>query len=182
MELDDVKKRLIAAMDLPAELEDKWLDEAERRLEAHRFHQQRRRVYDVSTVGARIRTAREVVGLTQKMLGRVVGVCGGHISHFETGTVPMKPEHLERIARSLKVSAKWLLMETDEGGPPIPDKVKRKQTRVNWHKMHLHEKKKVFAQAELNRMRGLTRPKAPAAATCPPTAAPPPSADTARRS
>lgn len=67
-----------------------------------------------STMGDRIRQAREMLKLTQAELGAVAGISGTAVSQWESGeTKSVKPEHLFKIARRLGKSAEWLV--TGEG-------------------------------------------------------------------
>lgn len=156
MTLEEVRKLLEEAMDFHSE---HWLEEAVRRLESQRHSQQFRRIYDITTVGARIRTARETVGLTQHQLARRMGWHPWAVSNLETGRRNLDAQKLPGLATCLMVSRAWLLMESDEGGPPLPTKVLRKQKRVNWQQATAKQKKKARAKAELERLRGLRPPK-----------------------
>ena len=63
-----------------------------------------------TTLGQRIRQAREAAGLTQEQLGRSAGVTRSAISQWETGTVDsVEAATLNRAARALGVSIDWLL-------------------------------------------------------------------------
>ena len=156
MTLEEVRALLEAAMGYAGE---HWLEEAVRRLEAHRNISSFQRIYDVSTVGMRIRTAREVVGLTQAQLARRMGLHPWTVSNLETGRTHLDAAKVPGLAACLLVSRAWLLMESDEGGPPLPSRVLRKQHRVNWTKASGKEKKKARMKAELERLRGLRPPR-----------------------
>lgn len=174
MDIEEVKRRLIQAMQLNEDVHEHWLETAEFMLESYRGLRLRQRVYDISTVGARIRTAREVVGLTQAQLGRVIGISCWQLCRIENGQKPIQSADLFRLSRSLGVKDAWLLMESDEGGPPVPTEVLRKQRLMNFQKASHEAKKKRQLQVELERVRGLrppARPRKPAraAASDPPT-------------
>lgn len=155
--LEQVRKELCEAMQLPQSID--WLEEACRQLEAHRARSGFTKVYDVTTVGKRIRTAREVVGLTSHQLSDRLKLDHRHVYDIEQGKRPLRADLVPWLSRLLKVREAWLLMETDEGGPPLPVGVLRRQTRVNWHKATMDERKKANARAELERLRGLRPPK-----------------------
>lgn len=156
MTLEEIRALLEEAMGYRGE---HWLEEAVRRLEAHRRAGSFRRLYDVSTVGMRIRTARECVGLTQAQLARRMGWHPWAVSNLETGRVMLDAKKVPGLAVCLMVTPKWLLMESDEGGPPLPSAVLRKQHRVNWARASGKEKLRARAKAELERLRGLRPPR-----------------------
>lgn len=157
-DLDEVRRRLIRAMDLNEDVHEHWLETAECQLEAYRHFCQKKRVYDISTTGARIRTAREVLGLTQEQVAQTLGISTGEVTRFENGKKPIRAERLMRLSRSLGVKDAWLLMESDEGGPALPTKVLRRQHLRNWQALSNKEKKKHKAKVELDRLRGLRTP------------------------
>lgn len=161
MELEAVRARILAALKVvPFEdwPEDWWVEEAVRVIEAHRALAAYQRVYDVSTVGARVRTAREIVGLTQRMLGDRLDVKQRDISDWERGRRDMPAEVLPRLALCLGVAVRWLLDGGDEGGPPAPTGILRKQKLVNWAKRSWDTLRRHRARAELERLRGLRPP------------------------
>lgn len=68
------------------------------------------------SIGARIRAAREQIGLSQAQLARSLGITRSACSQWEAsdGTAP-KRERLEQIAQLLGVSYEWLA--TGRSGP-----------------------------------------------------------------
>lgn len=68
------------------------------------------------SIGARIRAAREQLGLSQAQLARTLGITRSACSQWEAsdGTAP-KRERLEQIAQLLGVSYEWLA--TGRSGP-----------------------------------------------------------------
>lgn len=155
--VEEVRRQLLEAMDLPGDID--WLSEACRQIEAYRALLDRRKRYDVSTVAMRIRTAREIVGLTRCQLAHRIGYHHWSYVHVEEGRQNLPLVMVPRLARILAVSEAWLMMESDEGGPPTPGGILRKQVRVNWRKAKHHARKKAEAKAELERVRGLRPPK-----------------------
>lgn len=155
--IEEIRKRIEDALELGHV--DYWLDEAVRRLDAYRNQVNRRRIYDISSVGNRLRTAREVVGLTQTQLSSRLGVHNWSVSHWENGRADMPAKHLPGLCVILCVSREWLLMLSDEGGPPVPREVLRKQHLPNYPHMSRREKDKIRQRAELERLRGLRPPK-----------------------
>lgn len=167
--LEEARSRLEEALGVSGV--DWWLDEAVRVVMAYRALCERRRVYDVSTVGMRIRTAREIVGLTQHALAARLGKnkrgktsIGWNVSNWERGVQDLPAEFLRPLCTILGVTHAWLLGDSDEGGPPMPGGILRKQKLVNWSAKTIREKKRVWAKAELERLRGLRPPKEPRAA------------------
>lgn len=60
-------------------------------------------------LGARIRTARRVAGLSQEDLARVLGISTGYVSKIETGQVRFKPRRFAMIAESLHTTPEALM-------------------------------------------------------------------------
>lgn len=149
---------------------DWWAEEAVRMILGYRAHVEKRRIYDVSSFGARVRTAREIVGLTQHQLarrlagktlpdGRRKPIVGWTVSAWERGRHGMPATHLPGLAMALGVSVAWLLGDSDQGAPPMPGGLLRRQRLVDWSHASMRVKKRAQARAELERMRGLRGPK-----------------------
>lgn len=157
--LEEMRRRLEFAMDTGPR--DDWFEEAERRLYADQNKRANKRMYDVSTVGARIRTGREIVGLTQKQLASRLGVHPWWVSNWERGTRDLHAAKLQGLCLIIACSQAWLLGESEEGGPPVPLRQLRKPHRPGWaHESNL-TKQRARAKAELDRLRGLRPPKVP---------------------
>lgn len=75
------------------------------------------RAYDLSTIGGRLRCARECAGMLQRDLARRVGMTQYAISNMELERRAMPATKLAGICQSLGVSERWMLMLSDEGGP-----------------------------------------------------------------
>lgn len=131
--LDEVKERLIDAMALAQDERAGWLEIAERRLMTQ-IAQKRpfKRMYDVSTVGQRMRTAREVCGMTQRQAAIRIGVRYNGYCAWELGHANMPAERLRTVALVLGVRAAWLLEGGEEGGPPVPREQLRKRITKAW--------------------------------------------------
>ena len=155
--IEEIRRRLEEAMET-GPLPD-WLDEACARLVAHRRMRTKERIYDVSTVGARIRTARESVGYTQKQLANRCGIWPPEMSAIENGKRDLEARFIRRLANALRITEAWMLMESDEGGPPIPERLLVKVKRVGWNQMSAKAKHKQIARAELERCKGLRPPR-----------------------
>lgn len=67
-----------------------------------------------TSIGKRIKVAREKCGYTQEQLSDIVGVSPMHISVIERGVKPPKLDTFLRIANALGVSADYLLQDNLE--------------------------------------------------------------------
>lgn len=67
----------------------------------------------MSTLGQRVKEAREAVPMTQEALARAVGVSQGLIGQIESGK-NQGSKHIAALARALNVSADWLETGTGE--------------------------------------------------------------------
>lgn len=87
---------------------------------------------DASTLGQRLRLARENARLTQEQLGDRVGVTHGAVSQWETGAVSrISATNLRRTASVLRVSLDWLLSGEDGPGlPTMPETTSRLRPRT----------------------------------------------------
>ncbi len=61
------------------------------------------------SIGNRIRTARERVGLTQEQFGDLVSLGPKNISDIERGLVGISLSTLKRICEKLSISSDWIL-------------------------------------------------------------------------
>lgn len=66
-------------------------------------------VADSETIGERIKKARKETKLTQRQLGKKLGVSNVMVSHYELGARKPKIETVKKFAKALGVSAEWLL-------------------------------------------------------------------------
>lgn len=158
--LEEVMERLIDAMALsPAQRPD-WLEIAEHRLTAHRARlvsQRFRRMYDVSTVGARMRTAREVCGMSQTQASIRIGVSANTYREWELGRRNMPADRLRTVSLVLGVRERWLLEGGDEGGPAVPREQLRKRITQHWKDRQTYLAAKKKARAEVARLNGQYR-------------------------
>ncbi len=117
--LEEVRARLCRAMRHHG---DDWLDRAEHLLDGEWRQRQRRTVYDVTSVGGRIRAAREALGLSQEQLAIRLGIKQVRVSEWERGKANLDATMFVRLAGALSrvTTRAWLLMETDEGAPNVP--------------------------------------------------------------
>lgn len=169
LSLEEARRRIVEALGVSAPEHAPaawWLDEATRIIHRYRQRLEQRRIYDVSTVGARIRTAREIRGLTQHQLAarltkpsRGRKAVGWDVSNWEQERRDLPYELLQPLCIALAVSEAWLLGDSDAGGPPAPRGLLVKQRLVDWSHASLETKKKAWARAELERLRGLRGPK-----------------------
>ena len=66
------------------------------------------RLYDLSTVGERIRGLRELEGLSQDQLATRLGFSKVHLSKVENGKQGFSPEYMMRIADHFGVTLDYL--------------------------------------------------------------------------
>lgn len=132
----------------------------------YRQREEGKTLYDVSTVGMRILTAREIRGLTQVQLaarllprrkkdGKLRKMVGWDVRQWELGERDLPYELLPALCRALGVSEAWLLGDTDEGGPPMPKGLRVRQRLINWSFESRKATDRAIAKAQLERLRGL---------------------------
>jgi transcriptional regulator with XRE-family HTH domain len=68
-------------------------------------------------IGSRIRMAREMAGLSQGQVAKLMGLHRTSITEMEAGNRRVSTEELEQLAVHFDVSTSWLLGE-DEGDKP----------------------------------------------------------------
>jgi transcriptional regulator with XRE-family HTH domain len=153
--LEEVRQRLIDAMALPERDHEGWLEIAEHKLYAERARAQPfKRMYDVSTVGMRLRTAREAVGLSVVQCAIRARMCRRALSAIELGRKNLPVAKLGTLCRVLGVREKWILEGGDEGAPAVPTEQLRKRVTQRWRERQdlLAARRKARAEAErLNR-------------------------------
>jgi transcriptional regulator with XRE-family HTH domain len=139
-----------------------WLDEACRMLVAHRNIRNRTRTYDATTIGNRIRIAREAAGLTQRELAFRLGVSHFWVAGWERGLRPLPARKIPGLCMSLGVKRGWLLFFEEGGGPRLRNVTLRKQITPkqerlvrSWKSWKL-EAAKIKAR-ELNAARGASK-------------------------
>jgi transcriptional regulator with XRE-family HTH domain len=100
---------------------DDWLERACAIIRSDVARRDTRRRVDVSSVGARLRWARQCAGVTQAELGRRLGFAPSRrqvmVSYFENGKRDIPLSKLKAWAVICQVDASWLAMQTDEGAP-----------------------------------------------------------------
>lgn len=86
----------------------------------------RERIIHDQKLGARIRKALKAKGMTQRELGRRVGVIDSTLSHYLYGELHIQPDTLCRIADTLGVTVDSLMEDADEkeGNDGLHDAVK----------------------------------------------------------
>ncbi len=162
MTLDEVQKRLIDAMALDPKDHADWLEIAEERLYAHRARENPfKRAYDVSTVGARIRTAREVCGMSIGQLALRLGIDKRDVSAWERGRRNLPAAIFPRLCLVLGVRQAWVLGTSEEGGPPVPAGQLRKRITKRWKERKDFIEARAKARKELALIDAKYRPKIP---------------------
>ena len=114
MDLEDVRARICAALETP---EDDWLAHAVRVIEAHQNMRRRAKIFDISTIGKRVRTGRSLAGMGQRDLARRVSLPQQTISDIERDRRAIPLPKIAGIAMSLGVKVAWLLTGEGPGGP-----------------------------------------------------------------
>lgn len=66
-------------------------------------------------IGARIRIARDMAGLSQGQLAKLMGLHRPSVTEIEAGNRKVSAQELERFAELLEVSTSWLLGEDETG-------------------------------------------------------------------
>jgi transcriptional regulator with XRE-family HTH domain len=68
-------------------------------------------------IGARIRMAREMAGLSQGQVAKLMGLHRPSITEMEAGNRRVSAEELEELAGHFDVSTSWLLGQDEGSGP-----------------------------------------------------------------
>lgn len=144
-EIAEIKRRLFDALDEPERAED-WLPYLEHKLRMHANRTRCLKLYDISTVGQRIQTAREVLGMSRRQLGLRLDVSPLVIMRWEKGVTPLPARKLPGLCACLGVHPRWLLMEQEDGGPPLPREVIRRPLDESWAKRTNRWKRKGGAE------------------------------------
>lgn len=77
------------------------------------------KLYDLTTIGGRLRCARECAGMRQSELGRRIGMPARSISAMELGRMYMPAVKVAGICMSLSIKRTWLL-DGKGPGPAAP--------------------------------------------------------------
>lgn len=118
---EEIRDRICTAMRLPLDAPD-WLERTEEALFGWLNWCEKKRMppADLSTVGGRIRIAREVVGISQESLGARIGLLGVRVSNIERGKAALPAEKIPGLCLSLRISQQWLITGEGDGGPGVP--------------------------------------------------------------
>lgn len=137
-------------------LGDDWIDQAVLTIESHIALKTKRKEWDCSTVGKRIRTARELAGMSQRQMALRLNVSQFAVSQWERGLGDLPSSKVRGIATSCAVAVPWLLMESEEGGPKVRNGILRANRPIKLVK-YMREKAKLKAAkqeaARLNALR-----------------------------
>ena len=68
---------------------------------------------DSKEIGERLKLAREMTRITQKQVGRMLGIYKGTVGDYETGRRRLPDKHLLPLAQLFGVSMGWLVGETE---------------------------------------------------------------------
>lgn len=108
------------------------VDEACRLIVNHRALRERAKVIDISTIGGRIKAARAFAGISQAQLAVRWNVSKFWVMDLEKGRQDLPLHKVHSLCIITGVSQKWLLMESDEGGPVIRGYLLRKYISPAW--------------------------------------------------
>lgn len=151
--LDDVRRLLCDAMAMAEDTPD-WLEQAAARLYAERVREKPfQRQYDVSTVGARLRTAREALGLSQPQAAIRLGrITQPNLSHMENGKRNLPVDCVGTVCAVYGITKEWLLGQSEAGGPPIPREQLRRHVTKRWRQRQDFLTQRAKARAEVKRL------------------------------
>ncbi len=153
--IEEVRRRLSAVL---VEPEDDWLAHAERMIENYQSFLRKRTVYDITTLGGRLRAARQLAGMNQPTLARRVGMDQYDISGIERGTRKLPIHKIRPLCMSLGITQDWLLGKSEEGGPKVEAGILRHRlTPSQQHKLS-QERKRREAAEEAKRLNAIRRP------------------------
>ena len=74
-------------------------------------------------IASRLRTAREMAGLTQAQVARALGLHRPAVSEMEAGRRKVSVEELSRLAELYGVNVPWVVGEDEEQANPVIDRV-----------------------------------------------------------
>ncbi len=89
---------------------------------------------ELSTVGARIKEARKIAGLSQDQLAKMMKLHRPAITEIEAGYRRVSADELRRLAGFLEVSVAWIVGES-------PDEMDAEDPRVQLAARHLRKLK-----------------------------------------
>lgn len=110
----EIEERIRVAL---VEPDDDWLAHAERAIGRGIKLDSWKKQYDITTLGGRIRAARELKGMSQADLAKRTGMSQHMVSRAENGVAHLSITKIPGLAISLGVKMPWLLGSSDEGGP-----------------------------------------------------------------
>lgn len=152
--LDQVRDRICTAMRIPSDAPD-WLERTEQALFGWWNWKEKTRMpaADISTVGGRIRIAREIVGISQESLAARTGHTGLQISAIERGKANLRSEKIPGLCLSLRISQDWLITGEGPGGPGVPGERMRAMASpeyIAWVRRKAHREREKQKQAAVD--------------------------------
>lgn len=119
--LEEVRDRICTAMRIASDTPD-WLERTEEALFGWWNWKEKTRMpaADITTVGGRIRIAREIVGISQDSLAARTGHTGLQISAIERGKANLRSEKIPGLCLCLNIGQNWLITGEGPGGPGVP--------------------------------------------------------------
>jgi transcriptional regulator with XRE-family HTH domain len=156
--LEEARQRLIDAMALDAKHHAGWLEIAEQKLVAARARENPfKRMWDVSTVGGRMLMAREVCGMSREQAAIRIGTSASMYGRWERGKANIPAMRFRTVCLVLGVRERWLLGETEEGGPPVPKEQLRRRVTRRWKERQDYLAARAKARKELAALNGQYR-------------------------
>lgn len=154
--LDEMREALQEAL---GSRDEDWWERVLMDVLRARYRRLRGKVFDVSTVGARLRTARTWVGLSLPSLAARVLMNPGRLAAYEAGKWDIAGDHFVAICRALRIAPAWALGESEEGGPPIPAEQQRKHFAYDPKRIadKRERRRQREAEAEAERLRAKYR-------------------------
>lgn len=127
--------------------------EACRVISVYRGWVEGRKVYDISTTGKRIRAARKLAGMDVNEFARRMNLTKFDILRIEGGKRPIEANKLDAACRICGVSRAWMLMESEEGGPPARRCIFRKtHASPEWYAYKKQQAEFKAAKKEAHRL------------------------------
>lgn len=154
--LDEVKERICAAL---VEPEDDWLAHAVRTIEGRINQTQKRRQYNTTSMGNRIRSARAILGMSQPQLAKRMGVNQYDVSAWELDKRAPPIWKIQPLCMCLQVDQEWLLKGDGGKAPKVEPGVLRKrltpsaERQVKAVQLMTEARKKATALNQANRAR-----------------------------
>ncbi|MGE0527492.1 MAG: helix-turn-helix domain-containing protein [Bdellovibrionales bacterium] len=87
-----------------------------------KFRSRRSKQFDID-IGAKLREARMMSGMSQEKLAEALGITFQQIQKYEKGTNRISSSRWQQISRALNRPVSWFFGEAESGSPAITDGV-----------------------------------------------------------